>query len=339
MKALVYRSGRMVAEDVPDLEPGPGEVLLKVRYCGICGSDVHLLSRGIFFQGSIAGHEVAAEVASAGPGVSGWQLGDPVVVTGAKTCGQCEYCRSGRPHLCERPQEGFGFGRRPGGYAQWLLAHQETLLRVPPALDLAHAALAEPLSVALHAVDLSEIEAGQAAVVTGAGPIGLLIIEVLKSRGVRPIIVSEPAPARRALAARLGVDRAVDPMTEDLAEAVRTATRRGAYAVFETSGTPAAAQSGIGLLRPAGVLMAVGSSEASYSFSSLLLVARELRVQGSFGGGGRMPAALDMLAAGKVQAAAIITRVASLAEGDACMRELHDSPAQGKVLIDPWLPF
>ncbi len=339
MKALVYRGQQMVVEDVPDPEPGPGEVLLKVRYCGICGSDVHLLSRGIFFLGAIPGHEVSAEVVALGIGVDGWQPGDPVATAGGGKCGQCEYCRSGRPHLCMQPKEGFGLGRRPGGYAQWLVADQETLLRVPPHLDLAHAALTEPLSVALHAVELSEIEAGQGVVVTGAGPIGLLVIEMLKSRGVGPIIVSEPTAGRRALAARLAVDRVVDPTTEDLGEIVRAAMGRGAHVVLESSGSPAAAQAGFGLLRPAGVLVAVGSSEHSYSFSSLLLMARELRVQGSYGSGGRMPAALDMLAAGKVQAADIITRVVSLAEGDACMRELSDSPADGKVLIDPWLPL
>jgi len=219
------------------------------------------------------------------------------------------------------------------------VADQETLLRVPPSLDLAHAALTEPLAVALHAVELSKIEAGQGVLVTGAGPIGLLVIEMLKSRGARPIIVSEPAAGRRTLAARLGVDRVVDPATEDLADVVRASMGRGPHAVLESSGAAAAAQAGFGLLRPAGVLVAVGSSEASYSFSSLLLMARELRVQGSYGSGVLMPAALEMLAAGKVHAADIITRGVSLAEGDACMRELANSPADGKVLIDPWLPL
>ena len=337
MKALVYRGQRMAVEDVPDPEPGPGEVLMKVRYCGICGSDVHLLSRGIFFIGAIAGHEVSAEIVALGPGVSGWHPGDMVATAGGGKCGECEYCRAGKPHLCIQPKEGFGLGRRPGAFAQWLAADQDTLLRVPPSLDPAHAALTEPLSVALHAVELSEIEAGQAVLVTGAGPIGLLAVEVLKDRGARPIIVSEPSAGRRALASRLDIDRIVDPTTEDLAEVVRGATGRGPHVVIESSGAAAAAQAGFGLLRPAGVLVAVGSSEASYTFSSLLLMARELRVQGSYGSGGLMPAALDLLAAGKVQAADIVTRVISLAEGDACMRELADSPADGKVLIDPWL--
>jgi L-iditol 2-dehydrogenase len=337
MKALVYRGGHMAVEDVADPEPGPGEVLMKVRYCGICGSDVHLLSRGIFFVGAIPGHEVSAEVVALGPGVNGWRAGDIVATAGGGKCGQCEYCGAGKPHLCQQPKEGFGMGRRPGGFAQWLVADQETLLRVPPHLDPAHAALTEPLAVALHAVELSEIQTGQGALVTGAGPIGLLVIEMLRARGAKPIIVSEPSAGRRALAARLGVDRVVDPTTEDLADAVRVAMGRGPHAVLESSGAAAAAQAGFGLLRPAGVLVAVGSSEASYSFSSLLLMARELRVQGSYGSGGLMPAALDMLAAGKVQAADIVTRVVSLAEGDACMRELADSPDDGKVLIDPWL--
>src|SRR4030042_43304 len=125
----------MMVEDVPAPEPGPGEVLLKVRYCGICGSDVRLLPRGLVVLGAIPGHEVSAEVVALGPGVSGWQPGDLVATAGGGKCGQCEYCRAGRPHLCMQPKEGFGLGRRPGGYAQWLVADQEGLLRVPPHPD------------------------------------------------------------------------------------------------------------------------------------------------------------------------------------------------------------
>ncbi len=337
MKALVYRSGRMLVDELADPQPGPGEVLLKVRYCGICGSDVHLFAHGMFFTDAIPGHEVSAEVAALGPEAGGWQPGDLVVPEGSRRCGQCEYCLSRRPYLCLQPQSGIGTGRRPGGFAQWLVSHQDTLLRVPPGLDPAHAALAEPLAVAIHAVDLSNIQTGQTVLVTGAGPIGLLIVEVLKARGVSPIIVSEPAAGRRALAARLGANQVVDPTAQDLGEAVRAATGRGVHAVFEASGVPAAAELGLGLLRPAGVLMAVGHSQLSYSVSPLLLMVRELRVQGVSGGGGCMAAALELLAAGKVQAADIITRIVPLAEGEACLRELHNSPAHGKVLIDPWL--
>jgi len=243
----------------------------------------------------------------------------------------------GRPHLCLEPEDEFGLGHRPGGFAPWLVTHQDTLLRVPPHLELAHAALAEPLAVALHAVEISEIEPGQDAVVTGAGPIGLLVADVLKSRGVGPIVISEPVPSRRAQASRLGIDRIVDPKAESLAEAVRETIGRGAGTVFETSGVPAVAQECLTLLRPAGTLVLVGITEMAYSFSCLLMIARELRVQAACAAAGRMPAALELLAAGKVRAADVITRVVSLDEAEACMRELRDGPTDGKVLIDPWL--
>jgi 2-desacetyl-2-hydroxyethyl bacteriochlorophyllide A dehydrogenase len=337
MKALVFRGDRMVLEDVADPEPGPGEVLLKVRYCGICGSDIHTFSRGVFFVGTIPGHEVSCEVAALGPGTSGWQVGDRVIAVSGRKCGQCEYCRMGRPHLCLDPEDEFGLGHRPGGFAQWLVTHQDTLLPVPPHLELTHAALAEPLAVAIHAVEISEIQPGQDAVITGAGPIGLLVADVLKSRGVGPIIISEPIPSRRTQASRLGLDRVVDPTTESLADAVRSTIGRGTSTVFETSGVPAVAQECFTLLRPAGTLVVVGITEMAYAFSCLLMIARELRVQAACAAAGRMPAALELLASGKVHAAEVITRVVSLDEAEACMRELRDTPADGKVLIDPWL--
>ena len=337
MKALVYRGqAGMVVEDVDDPQPGPGEVLVKVRYCGICGSDVHLFYKGILFLGTTPGHEVSGEVAALGPEVSGWRPGDRVMVSPGRSCGQCEYCLSGRGHLCLQP-EGFGMGTRRGAFAQLLVCHQSQLYAVPTGLDLAHAALAEPLAVALHAVDVSGIEAGQAAVVTGAGPIGLLVIEVLKEQGVQPIIVSELSAPRRAIAVRLEPDQVIDPSAVSLADLVRSEAERGVHVVFECSGSPAAAESGLGLLRPAGTLMIVGSSEKSFSLSMLMLMARELRVQGVYSNPELYAVALEMLAAGKIHAQDIITRIAPLAEADACLRELADSPVEGKVLVDPWL--
>ena len=335
MKALVYRGQQgMVVEEVADPEPAAGEVLVKVRYCGICGSDVHLFAKGVFFLGTTPGHEVSGEVVSLGSDVTGWQPGDRVVVK-HRNCGQCEYCLSDRPQLCLQP-EGFGMGIRRGAFAELLVSHHSTLLRLPPGLHMAHAALAEPLAVAVHAVDASGIEAGQAAVVTGAGPIGLLITEVLRERGVRPIIVSEPSEPRRTLAAKIGPDHVVDPNVASLADLVRSQTGLGVHAVFECTGVPEAANAALGLLRPGGTMLVVGHSEKSYTLSSLMVMARELRIQGVFGSGGRFPAALDLLAAGKVHCQEIITRIAPLAEAEACLRELGDARSEGKVLIDPW---
>jgi 2-desacetyl-2-hydroxyethyl bacteriochlorophyllide A dehydrogenase len=324
----------MVVEEVADPEPAAGEVLMKVRYCGICGSDVHLFAKGVFFLGTTPGHEVSAEVLSLGPDISGWRPGDRVVVKHGN-CGQCEYCLSGRPQLCLQP-EGFGMGIRRGAFAQLLVSHHSTLLRVPPGLDMAHAALAEPLAVAVHAVDVSGIEAGQSALVTGAGPIGLLVTEVLKERGVKPIIVSEPSEPRRRLAAKLGPDHVVDPSVASLADLVHSETGLGVHVVFECTGVPDAANHALGLLRPGGTMLVVGHSEKSYTLSSLMVMARELRIQGVFGEGGRFPAALDLLAAGKVHCRDIITRIAPLAEAEACLRELGNARSEGKVLIDPW---
>ncbi|KPK46770.1 MAG: hypothetical protein AMJ77_05220 [Dehalococcoidia bacterium SM23_28_2] len=320
----------MVVEEVADPEPAAEEVLVKVRYCGICGSDVSLFAKGVFFLGTTPGHEVSGEVVSLGSDVSGWQPGDRVVVEPSKTCGQCEYCLAGRPELCLQP-EGFGMGIRRGAFAQFLTCHHSTLLRVPPGLDLAHAALAEPLSVAVHAVDVSGIEAGQAAVVTGAGPIGLMMADVLAGEGehLADALLLEDADHHLAAVNR-------DPSAASLADLVRSEAGLGVHAVFECTGVPEAANPALGLLRPGGIMLVVGHSEKPYTMSSLMVMARELRIEGVFGGGGRFPAALDLLAAGKVRSQEIITRIAPLAETEACLRELNDARNHGKVLIDPW---
>jgi len=159
---------------------------------------------------------------------------------------------------------------------------------------------------------------------------------VLRDRGVQPTIVSEPSEPRRTLAAKLGPDHVVDPSAASLADLVRAETGLGVHVVFECTGVPEAANPALGLLRPGGTLLVVGHSEKSYTLSSLMVMARELRIQGVFGSGGRFPAALDLLAAGKVHCQDIITRIAPLAETEACMRELEDARSEGKVLIDPW---
>jgi threonine dehydrogenase-like Zn-dependent dehydrogenase len=204
MRAAVYREkGRLAVEERPVPEPGPQDVLLRVSHCGVCGSDLHLVMEGWGRPDSIGGHEFSGRVAVLGAGVTGWELGAAVVGGPPAGCGHCEYCATHRPSLCARHGTP-GVSEFQGAFAEYVRVHESQLRRIPAGLSLREAALAEPLAVALHGVTLSQIAPGRRALVTGAGPIGMLTLAALRAKGIDDVTVSEPSAARRAAAASRG---------------------------------------------------------------------------------------------------------------------------------------
>src|SRR5205823_4610742 len=212
MPAAVYRSpGQLSVEHVPVPEPGPDEVLVEVSHCGVCGSDLHMVLDGWGAVGRVGGHEWSGRVALVGTGVQRWSAGDAVVGGAPTGCGKCRYCRHGRISLCERRGPVTG-GDRDGAFATYVLAPATELMSVPDErVPLRTAALVEPLAVALHALTLAQVEPGQRVLVTGAGPIGLLVVAALRANGVEDITVSEPAALRRARAEAVGAARSLVP--------------------------------------------------------------------------------------------------------------------------------
>ena len=199
MRAAVYhRPGDLRVESRPTPQPGPDDVLVAVEYCGICGTDLHMVNDGWGRPGSIGGHEYSGRVVAVGSQVADWQPGDAVVGGPEASCGHCEYCRDGRAMLC--PERGTpGVSAYQGAFADFIRVHESQLLRIPAGLEARAAALAEPLAVALHGITRSGIAAGQRALVTGAGPIGMLTLAALRARGVDDVTLSEPADPRRQL--------------------------------------------------------------------------------------------------------------------------------------------
>jgi threonine dehydrogenase-like Zn-dependent dehydrogenase len=210
MPAAVLRGrGRLEVEDVPVPALGDHEVLVEVSHCGVCGSDLHMVIEGWGRKGSIGGHEWSGVIVGTGGAVTGWAVGDEIVGGPTPRCGTCEPCRAGRPSLCtERDTPGMG-GEFQGAFARYVKVDERELLRVPDGLSLREAALAEPLAVALHGITLSGIQAGERALVTGAGPIGALVIAALKAMGVDDIKVSARSELRRTLAESLGASEVV----------------------------------------------------------------------------------------------------------------------------------
>jgi len=211
MRSAVYRRpGDIGVEERSVPSPGRGEVLVEVAYCGICGSDLHMMIEGWGKPGAVGGHEYTGIVAAVGEGVTTWSPGDAVVGGASPRCGECRRCREGQPSQCERRSAPVDTNTG-GGFAGYVINDARSLLRLPEGMSPRVAALAEPLAVALHGITRSGMVRGDTAMVFGAGPIGALTIAALVAKELGPVTVVEPGEARRRLATDLGAAEVLHP--------------------------------------------------------------------------------------------------------------------------------
>jgi (R,R)-butanediol dehydrogenase/meso-butanediol dehydrogenase/diacetyl reductase len=251
MRAAVYHGRQdLRLEVVPEPEAGPGDVKLRVRFNGICGSDLHEYYDGPVTTRAtphpltgvqnpvILGHELCGEVVALGKGVTDLAVGDLVAVEPLETCGRCIYCGSGQYNHC--PLVAFhGYNRAGGGLAEYTVVKRRMAHRMPAGMTAQQGALIEPLAVAWHTVNRCQVAAGQTVAIHGAGPIGVGVFLTLRRRGVDTIIV-DPSPQRRAVLAGLGARTLVDPTVCDAVSAIRDLTGgRGAHASVDAAGVPA----------------------------------------------------------------------------------------------------
>jgi len=208
------RDVRLEARAVP--EPGPGEARVRVRACGLCGSDRHLYALGAYGANVVPGHEIAGEVDALGDGVVGWSAGDSVVVEPLQSCGRCEPCRRGLEAICT---EGAFFGvHRDGGFAEYLVVPARRLFRVPADLAPPVAALAEPAAVAIHGLRRVGMQSGARVLVLGAGPLGLMSLVAAQRLGAKQVWISARHPAQAQAARDLGAERVLGESEADLAQ-------------------------------------------------------------------------------------------------------------------------
>jgi len=247
MKALVLKAYKQFSyEEVPAPEPGPGDVLVQVKACGICGSDVHGMdgSTGRRRPPIIMGHEAAGVIVGSGAGVRGWSPGERVTFDSTIYCGECEYCRDGQVNLCNQRRV-LGVScedyRQHGAFAELVTVPLRVLYRLPDELRFEHAALVEPFAIALHAVRRSPPALNDTVVVVGAGMIGLALVQALSRTGCGRLVVVDVAADRLALAAKLGGTTTINSTNENPAEAILRLTQgRGADLGFEAVGVSAA---------------------------------------------------------------------------------------------------
>ena len=339
MRAAVVGTDRDVrVVDIERPAPTVGEVLVDVACCGVCGSDLHMLSAGLVTAGHVLGHEFTGVVAALGPGVTGWTAGDRVAVLPALACGQCYACRAGRRNLCEEQGIDYGPGiGRPGGYAESVAVPAGMLRHLPDNVTATHGALAEPLAVALHAIRVSAVEPDEPVCVLGAGPIGVLTVAGLVAEGYGRIAVVEPVPGRRTAVELHGV-RALAP--EGALAAVPELLGDRPTTVIDSTGHPSGAPLALDLLAPAGRLTVVGLPDHPANLDLSLLAFKEITVRGSLIYDEQdFASALTHLAAGAIPCDKIITAVAPLADAPSLISALQAGTSEHvKVLLAPGQP-
>ncbi|MFT4037096.1 MAG: zinc-binding dehydrogenase [Thermomicrobiales bacterium] len=336
---LARGEGEVGLREMAEPTPGPGQVLMAVRAAGICGTDLHIYHDEYPTQPPVTlGHELAGEVAAIGEGVTRVAPGDRITTeTYFHLCGTCRFCRGGQPNLCpERRSIGSGVD---GGFARFVLVPERNVHRLPEGLTFTEAALTEPLACVVHgALELPKVTAGDVAVVSGPGAIGLLTLQVARAAGAAVIVLGTAADHRRlALARELGAAAAIDITAEDPAPTVQGMSGGwGADIVFECSGAGPAA---LGLLQHArrgGQYAQIGLFGKPVAWDLDQVCMKELRVTGS---NATVPSAwrtaLRLLGDGQVQTAPLITDTYPLAGwADAFARfEQRDGV---KLLLDPW---
>lgn len=333
--AAYYRGGKkFTVETVEAAAPGPGEVAVRVAYCGICGTDMHVfhgnMDKRVGFE-RVIGHEMSGTVESLGEGVDGFSKGQKVVVRPLDHCGDCPACRNGHQHICHNLKF---LGLDTDGAMQevWTVpAH--TLHALPDDLAMDHAALIEPVAVACHDVRMSRLEPGEDVVVIGGGPIGILVAMVARDAGGK-VLVSEVNPNRIEIAKDLGFDVA-NPSEENLPDVVNGRTgQKGADVVFEVSGVQAGvdAMTAIAATRARIVMVAIHATKPEIDLFQFFW--RELELAGV-----RVyepedyEKAISIIASGGVDADKIITDVNPLADVQKAFEELESSPSAMKSLI------
>ena len=344
MRALLLTApSKLEVVDFPTPEPASDEVLVAVRACGICGSDIHGWdgSSGRRRPPLVMGHEAAGEIAGIGASVAGWKPGDRVTFDSTIFCGACADCREGRTNLCATRQV-IGVApaeyRRHGAFAEFVSVPARVLHRLPDGLEWAKAAMAEPVSIAMHAVSRVRVTPDTTVVVVGSGMIGLLVIQVLRHAGVRRVIAIDLADDRLEIARALGATETVksggarDPATE----VIQLTGGEGVDVACEVVGVDATLQIALNCVRRGGDAVLVGNLAPKTNFPLQTVVTRELTLHGTCGSAGEYPAALRMIADGSVRVGPIISAIEPMENGPHWFRRLSE-PNNGlmKVILRP----
>ena len=345
MKALLlseYKKLDLIEMPVPVI--GPEDVLIQVKACGICGSDIHGYdgSTGRRIPPLVMGHEASGEIAEVGKAVKGWSVGDRVTFDSTVSCGRCYFCQRGEINLCENRQV-LGVScnefRRHGAFAEFVSVPQNILYSLPETFPFHYAAMIEAVSIAVHAVNLTPMQLGASALVVGSGMIGLLVVQTLRLAGCGLIIAVDLEDSKLDLAKTLGADVGLNPKNTDVVKAVQDLTSgRGADLAIEVVGAAKTIDTAIHAVKKGGSVTLVGNISPKVEIPLQVVVSRQIRLQGSAASSGEFPQCIDLLARGAIKVDPIITALAPLEQGAEWFKRLYaNEPGLMKVVLQPGL--
>jgi L-iditol 2-dehydrogenase len=342
MKALLlseYR--RLELTDIPVPEAGPGEVLVRVAACGICGSDVHGYdgASGRRIPPMVMGHEAAGIVAAIGKDVKGLSEGDRVTFDSTIYCGTCSHCLRGEMNLCDHRQVlGVSCGdyRRTGAFAEFVVVPARIIYRLPESLSFAEAAMLEAVAVAIHAVSLVPIAPDNSALVLGAGTIGLLVQQALRAAGCSRVFVADVDATRLTLSQELGATATLISGTELVREVQRFTNGTGVDIAIEAVGRNETVGAAIDCVGKGGSVVLVGNISPEITLPLQKVVTRQIRLQGSCASAGEYPRAIELMSNGAIRVKPLISAVAPLDEGPQWFERLYaHEPNLMKVVLTP----
>lgn len=339
MKAAVFYGEKDIStEELPLPEIKDDEVLVQIKACGICGTDVHIYNgdegAAKTPSGTVLGHEFSGVVVKAGAKADGVSVGDRVCVDPNKLCNSCYYCKSGIGHFCENM---VGIGTTVnGGFAEYCAVPVSQVYKFPETASFEEAAMTEPVACCLHGIDMCDISAGDTVLIIGGGMIGLIMLQLARLRGAAKLIMVEPIEAKRGMAAKLGADLCIDPFNEDVLDVLERENIKRVNTVIECVGSPKTMSQAISYAGRKSTVMFFGltAPDAEIGIKPFEIFKKEIVIKSSFINPYTQKRALDLICTGRIDVKSLIAKRAGIEE----LGEILENPAlrsEGKVIIIP----
>jgi D-arabinitol dehydrogenase (NADP+) len=337
MKAVVYDSAKnFTIKDIPTPEPKSGEVLVKIELAGVCGTDLHIHEGDFLAEFPlIPGHEMVGIVSALGAGVNQFKVGERVTVNPVVSCGDCEFCREGKPILCHN-RKGLGTNW-PGSFAEYMIATEDLVFKVGN-LSPDVAVFAEPAACAMHGAQMLGIKPGSSALIFGAGPTGQLLAQLMATSGAASVTVAGSTQFKLDLAKKLGADKTYLMDRNNVAKTkadLLKASPSGYDIVVEATGSMQVAEICVPLTRSGGTFMVYGVAEPDETFkiNAFDVFHREIRIQGSFAEIDTLPATLAALESGRLKTDGLITHRFSIDEYGKALEALRSDKSAHKIVL------
>ena len=344
MKALVLKEySRFIYEDVELPALGKKDVLVRVKACAVCGSDVHGMdgSTGRRIPPVIMGHEASGEVEKCGKEVTECKPGDRVTFDSTVYCGVCDYCKNGEINLCNN-RKVLGVScedyRLDGAFAEYISVPEHIVYKLPQNVSYAQASMVEPLSVAYHAAVRTDISADGCSVVYGVGTIGMLVLQVIKALGAKKVIAVDVSPPKLDMARALGADYIINAKDHDAKDRIinLTGDSEGADICYDAIGTSETLQSSLASLKKGGKLVLIGNLAPKADFPLQWVVTRQVSIFGSCASAGEYDKCLELIANKKVDVDSLISKIVPLSEGIEWIHKIYNGePGVSKIVLVP----